>query len=257
MGICLGRNMCTLALEAHVLRVKYLIPDAVRTSSCINSETAFTRMCEVYHMFKKNVVDMLIENINEVTEEHEDRERPSMLRKVIQKLRDRPLYKAVDIQRDMLRDHGVRLPYKQAWRGKKLARGILHRCDKTSYDMLLWYASKVTETNPGSIVLIERDGEQFRWGFLCFHASLDGFKKGCRPMLFLDDDNWTWFISKLGAALYGDDEYHDIITFISDRSKGLVNAVAKVFPSAPHGYCLRHLQANFLKSNSQLGKALR
>ncbi|XP_039135516.1 uncharacterized protein LOC120272744 [Dioscorea cayenensis subsp. rotundata] len=192
-----------------------------------------------------------------------------------------------------LRDHGVRLPYKQAWRGKELARGILHGCDKASYDLLLWYASKVTETNPDSIVLIEKDGERFRLGFFCFQASLDGFRMGCRPMLFLDgthllgryggillgatgkdgnegffqlafaivdnetDDNWTWFILKLGDALYGDDEYHDIITFISDRSKGLVNGVSKVFPSATHGYCLCHLQANFLKSNSQLGKILK
>ncbi|XP_039119936.1 uncharacterized protein LOC120256291 [Dioscorea cayenensis subsp. rotundata] len=71
------------------------------------------------------------------------------------------------------------------------------------------------------------------------------------------DDNWTWFISTLGDAIYGEDDYHKIITFISDRSKGLVNAIAKVFPSAPHGYCLRHLQANFLKANGLLGKGLK
>ncbi|XP_039143981.1 uncharacterized protein LOC120281133 [Dioscorea cayenensis subsp. rotundata] len=71
------------------------------------------------------------------------------------------------------------------------------------------------------------------------------------------DNNWTWFISTLGDAIYGQDDYHKIITFISDRSKGLVNAIAKVFPSAPHGYCLRHLQANFLKANGRLGKGLK
>ncbi|XP_039118300.1 uncharacterized protein LOC120254225 [Dioscorea cayenensis subsp. rotundata] len=71
------------------------------------------------------------------------------------------------------------------------------------------------------------------------------------------DDNWTWFTSTLGDVIYGDDDYTNIITFISDRSKGLVNAIAKVFPSSPHAYCLRHLHANFLKSNGQLGKSLK
>lgn len=214
-------------------------------------------------------------------------------RKVVMKLRDRPLYRAVDIQRDILRDHGVRLPYKQAWMGKELAKGILHGSDIASYDLLVWYAAKVSETNPGSVVIIDTDGERFKRGFFCFRASLDGFKRGCRPMLFLDgthllgkyggillgatakdgnegffhlafaivdnetDDNWTWFTSTLGDAIYGDDDYTNIITFISDRSKGLVNAIAKVFPSSPHAYCLRHLHANFLKSNGQLGKSLK
>ncbi|XP_039138187.1 uncharacterized protein LOC120275627 [Dioscorea cayenensis subsp. rotundata] len=71
------------------------------------------------------------------------------------------------------------------------------------------------------------------------------------------NENWTWFLATLGEALYGKDSYDKIITFISDRSKGLVNAIARVFPSSPHGYCLRHLEANFMKTNSSLGKALR
>ncbi|XP_039117893.1 uncharacterized protein LOC120253679 [Dioscorea cayenensis subsp. rotundata] len=214
-------------------------------------------------------------------------------RQVIQKLRDRPLYRAVDTQRDILRDYGVHLPYKQAWVGKEYTREILHGCDVASYDLLIWYTDKVSITNPGSIVIIDKDGEHFRHGFFCFHASLEGFKRGCRPLLFLDgthllgkyggillaatgkdgnegffhlafaivdnetEENWTWFVSTLGDALYGKDDYDKIITFISDRSKGLINVVMKVFPSSPHAYCLRHLQANFYKTSSGLGKALK
>ncbi|XP_039114636.1 uncharacterized protein LOC120249979 [Dioscorea cayenensis subsp. rotundata] len=66
------------------------------------------------------------------------------------------------------------------------------------------------------------------------------------------DANWMWFLSKLGDTIYDDDEYVKIITFISDRSKGLINVVAKVFPSSPHAYCLRHLEANFMKANVRL-----
>ncbi|XP_039118051.1 uncharacterized protein LOC120253919 [Dioscorea cayenensis subsp. rotundata] len=129
--------------------------------------------------------------------------------------------------------------------------------------------------------------------FFAFKACAIGFKTGCRPLLYLDgthllgkyegtllgamgkdgndgffhvafaivdnemDANWTWFLSKLGDTIYNDDEYVKLITFISDRSKGLINAVAKIFPSSPHAYCLRHLEANFMKANVRLGKSLK
>ncbi|XP_039146879.1 uncharacterized protein LOC120284150 [Dioscorea cayenensis subsp. rotundata] len=150
---------------------------------------------------------------------------------------------------------------------------------------------KVSATNPGSVVTIENDGERFKHAFFSFGACLLGFKHGCRPLLFIDgthllakyggillgatakdgneglfhvafaivdnenDENWTWFLTTLREALYGKDTYDKIIAFISDRSKGLVNAIARVFLSSPHGYCLQHLEANFMKTNSGLGKA--
>jgi len=38
---------------------------------------------------------------------------------------------------------------------------------------------------------------------------------------------------------------------MSDRDKGLINAVRKVFPGIPHSKCLRHLSENFLKKYGQ------
>ncbi|XP_039117932.1 uncharacterized protein LOC120253733 [Dioscorea cayenensis subsp. rotundata] len=43
---------------------------------------------------------------------------------------------------------------------------------------------------------------------------------------------------------------------LSDRSKGLINVITRVFPSSPHGYYLRHLEANFMKANAKVGKTL-
>ena len=37
------------------------------------------------------------------------------------------------------------------------------------------------------------------------------------------------------------------LVFLSDRQKGLLKAVEDVFPGCPHGYCLKHLEANFHK----------
>ncbi|XP_039133259.1 uncharacterized protein LOC120270312 [Dioscorea cayenensis subsp. rotundata] len=200
---------------------------------------------------------------------------------------------AIDIQHDMLRDHGVYLSYKQAWLRKEVAKEVLHGSEVASYDLLMWYAKKVLVTNPGSVAIVENDGPRSKSAFFAFKACVIGFKTGCRPLLYLDgtyllgkyggtllgatgkdgndgffhvafaivdnetDVNWTWFLSKLGDTIYDDDEYVKLITFISNRSKGLINAVLKVFPSSPHAYCLRHLEANFMKANVSLGKSLK
>src|SRR5437667_9340176 len=39
----------------------------------------------------------------------------------------------------------------------------------------------------------------------------------------------------------------NVLTLLSDRQKGLIDGVENVFPNSPHGYCLRHLEANFHK----------
>ena len=68
------------------------------------------------------------------------------------------------------------------------------------------------------------------------------------------DANLMWILLELGDALYGDDNYERIITFVLDRFKVLVSAIAKVLPSSSHTYYLRHLEANFMKGNVRLGK---
>jgi len=85
--------------------------------------------------------------------------------RVIHKLKESPLYRAVDIQKDILREHGVRLPYKRAWMGKEVASSVIHGSEVSSYDLLLWYVDKLSETNPGSVVSIENEGERFKRAF--------------------------------------------------------------------------------------------
>lgn len=93
--------------------------------------------------------------------------------------------------------------------------------------------------------------------FFCIHTFIKGFKRGCRPLSFLDethllgrygrtllgatskdgnegffhlsfaiinnkmDKNRTWFVSIFCDSLYNKDDYDKITTFISDRSKVL------------------------------------
>ncbi|KAK1419396.1 hypothetical protein QVD17_28563 [Tagetes erecta] len=54
--------------------------------------------------------------------------------------------------------------------------------------------------------------------------------------------SWTWFLEILGNDL---DLYSNTnFTFISDRQKGLLPALEKVFPGAEHRFCLRHIMEN-------------
>src|SRR5579859_4232645 len=65
-----------------------------------------------------------------------------------------------------------------------------------------------------------------------------------------NDDNWLWFLQLLLPIVQSHALQHLInkaLVFLSDRQKGLIEAVDRVFPGLPHGYCLKHLEANFRK----------
>src|SRR5216117_798705 len=69
-------------------------------------------------------------------------------------------------------------------------------------------------------------------------------------------DNWLWFLQLLLTVVQShvlQSLLDKALVFLSDRQKGL-QAVELVFPSCPHGYCLKHLEQNFHKEfkNSKL-----
>ncbi|XP_071676965.1 uncharacterized protein [Lolium perenne] len=122
---------------------------------------------------------------------------------------------------------------------------------------------------------------RFHGLFYCLGASIEGFLKGCRPFFGLDgcfvklttgqqilcatgrDGNnnlfpiafglvykeetasWSWFLTQVKYALGGEAGKFGYYTIISDRQKGLLNAINQIFPNCPQRYCLRHIYANF------------
>ncbi|XP_052624980.1 uncharacterized protein LOC128132443 [Lactuca sativa] len=118
----------------------------------------------------------------------------------------------------------------------------------------------------------------FKRIYICLGALKLGFKSGKRELLGLDgcflkgphprqiltavglDSNngiyplayaiveaettssWTWFLECLGDDLDLDASCN--FTFVSDRQKGIIPAIAKVFPNAEHRWCLRHIHEN-------------
>ncbi|MQM02596.1 hypothetical protein Taro_035359 [Colocasia esculenta] len=67
-------------------------------------------------------------------------------------------------------------------------------------------------------------------------------------------ENWKWFLNNLKKALLSERR----TVFISDRAKGLKEAVPEIFPMDHHGYCLRHIKANFMtEAAARYRKALK
>ncbi|XP_028072842.1 uncharacterized protein LOC114275053 [Camellia sinensis] len=54
---------------------------------------------------------------------------------------------------------------------------------------------------------------------------------------------WLWFLELLGHDLNFVNSH--CYTFMSDKQKGLIDAVAELFPNASHKFCVRHLYNNF------------
>ncbi|CAI9279938.1 unnamed protein product [Lactuca saligna] len=80
-------------------------------------------------------------------------------------------------------------------------------------------------------------------------VGLDG-NNGTYPLAYavVETENissWTWFLSCLGEDLGLNTNSN--FTFITDRQKGILNAIADLFPCAENRYCVRHIRDNMRK----------
>ncbi|TKY61311.1 zinc finger SWIM domain-containing protein 3 [Spatholobus suberectus] len=204
-------------------------------------------------------------------------------RSVEARIRDNPQYKPREILQDIRDQHGVAVSYMQAWRGKERSMAALHGTFEEGYRLLPAYCEQIRKTNPGSIASVVATGQEncFQRLFISYRASIYGFINACRPLLELDrahlkgkylgtllcaaavdaddalfplaiavvdaesDENWMWFMSELRKLLGVNTDSMPRLTILSERQRGLVEAVEIHFPSASHGFCLRYVSENF------------
>ena len=173
----------------------------------------------------------------------------------------------------------------QFYRARHTARIILEGSVKDQYEILEDYCKQLLETNPGSTAKIQTllvDGKRvFEKVYICLKACKDGFIRGCRRLIGLDGchlkgyskgillaaigidgansifpiayavvgkettESWTWFLELLKEDLHPTDPC--IYTMMSDRQKGLQNAVDKIFIGSDVRFCVRHMHGNFKK----------
>ncbi|KMZ56049.1 Mutator-like transposase-like protein [Zostera marina] len=204
-------------------------------------------------------------------------------RSVEAQLRDNPQYKPKEILEDIREKHGVAVSYMQAWRGKERSMAAVHGTFEEGYRLLPSYCDQLIQMNPGSIALYYTTGQDncFERLFISYQASIYGFLNACRPLLELDraelkgkylgsllcasaidaedtvfplafaivgsesGDNWMWFLSELRKLLGLNTDKMPVLTILSDRQKGIVEAVETHFPASFHGFCLRFISENF------------
>ncbi|GKU96085.1 hypothetical protein SLEP1_g9364 [Rubroshorea leprosula] len=122
-----------------------------------------------------------------------------------------------------------------AWRAKEIAREQLQGSFKEAYAPVPFFCEKIKETNPGSIsTFTTMDDSSFLRLFVSFHASMSGFQRGYRPLIFLESTplNSKYQGNLLSATVADADD---------DIQNGLEKALAKVFDKCYHSYCLHHL----------------
>ena len=204
-------------------------------------------------------------------------------RSVEARIRDNPQYIPREILQDIRDQHGIAVSYMQAWRGKERSMAALHGTFEEGYRLLPAYCEQIRKTNPGSIASVVATGQEncFQRLFISYRASIYGFINACRPLLELDrahlkgkylgtllcaaavdaddalfplaiavvdsesDENWMWFMSELRKLLGVNTDNMPRLTILSERQRGLVEAVETHFPTASHGFCLRSVSENF------------
>ncbi|KAK9193218.1 hypothetical protein WN944_003915 [Citrus x changshan-huyou] len=174
------------------------------------------------------------------------------------------------------------------YRAREKARVLVYGDHSKGYEKLFQYAAAIHQADPGAICKVLCDAASypekclFQRFFVAFPAQKNAFLNGCRPFIGIDGchlkgkyggvllaaiatdankgivplavcvceientETWTWFLEHLHNYL--DDGRQ--VTFISDRQKGLLNAIPNTWPSAYHRACCRHVYANFAKDHA-------
>ncbi|KAF7842517.1 uncharacterized protein G2W53_004815 [Senna tora] len=179
---------------------------------------------------------------------------------------------------------GVEAHRMQLYRARKKGKEQVEGSHVESYKKMLKYAELLLERNRGSIVKLNyhdrtslEETPVFKRIFVCLAACRDGFLNGCRPFFGLDGchlkgpyggvlicavsldannglfpiafavveveskDSWSYFLEHLLEAI-GDDRY----IIMSDRQKGLTQAVSEIFPNSWHRHCMDGLRVKIM-----------
>ncbi|XP_008241210.1 PREDICTED: uncharacterized protein LOC103339655 [Prunus mume] len=272
--VCEFRDKLAEYAIENGFKMKYLKNEPRRvTAVCDKKES---NGCELHvHAVKSNVNGFFyIKNLNNVHScsglIHEKRNKATGSRLVSSIVKNKvcsnPLVRPIELITDLKENYELDIPYHVAWYGKESATKDLHGDEELSYAHLPWYMDVLKASNVGSHCVLNcgEDGSRFLRIFICFKASIDGFR-WCRHMLFIDNtfvtnkykgtllratakngnkDNWRWFLQRIFEVLVDEGRK---LTFIFDRHDAIIDAVKTVFPTSTHDFCLYHLKENLKK----------
>ncbi|KAL4289499.1 hypothetical protein GQ457_14G002690 [Hibiscus cannabinus] len=200
-------------------------------------------------------------------------------------------YPPTYLVKDVYKDHSDVVSLTKCQRARDYALEKIMGSQKQQYVKIYDYLSELRQANRGTTTICYLNECLFQRMYVCMQSCKDGFKAGCRPIISLDgchlkgyygghilatvgidaDDwiypiayacvesecgqSWAWFLDILKDDLDIVNSYH--ISFMSDRQKGLVDAIAELFPHSEHRTCVRHLYTNFKSEDFNKGKHLK
>ncbi|XP_057778387.1 uncharacterized protein LOC130997145 [Salvia miltiorrhiza] len=201
-------------------------------------------------------------------------------------IKSNPLMRAQEIQLLLRKKYNTRVELLQCYRAKDTALKKLRGTLEEHYAKLRSYISELQkrDTDGNFCVKTYLDNAEkpvFQRVYIGFSALRKGFFIGCRKFLSFDacflkttvggallaavskdcnqkmypvawavvekenEETWTWFMEKLFEDFRIGDGFG--WTFMSDKQKGLINAVLMLAPNAEHRHCARHIYANWKK----------
>ncbi|KAK9184279.1 hypothetical protein WN943_024627 [Citrus x changshan-huyou] len=173
------------------------------------------------------------------------------------------------------------------YRAREKVRILVYGDQSKGYQKLFQYAAAIHQADSGAMCKVLCDTVSypekclFQRIFVAFPAQRNAFLNGCRPFIGIDEchlkgkyggvllaavaanvnkgivplalsvceientETWSWFLEHLHN--YFDDGRQ--VTFISDRQKGLLNAIPNTWPFAYYRACYRDVYANFARDH--------
>ncbi|XP_024004160.1 uncharacterized protein LOC112081609 [Eutrema salsugineum] len=191
----------------------------------------------------------------------------------LDEIRTYPEYRPKMIQDQIQQRYNLIATYDQCKKAKEKTISIINSDYVEQFSRLKDYRNAILEQNKESTVVLETvpndDGNEiFRRFYVCFEAMKNAWTMWCRPVFGVDgcfmkctlkgqllaavgkdanngmypfawavvdvenEENWTWFFKLLKADFNLQQGQH--YTIISDRQKGLLNAVQNELPHIEH-----------------------
>ncbi|BBG93750.1 hypothetical protein Prudu_001853 [Prunus dulcis] len=189
-----------------------------------------------------------------------------------EELRDNPKMKVTDFMKLIRKHYAIDVTEAQVYKAKSFAKKRILGSIEEQYGKLWDYCEELKSNNPGSTVIVktELQGENpiFKRIYVCFGALKKGFVEGCRQVVGFDgchvkgshpgqilsavgiDGNNGMYPIAFAVVEVENTETWGIENgngwvFITDKQKGLGNALHALMPNAEHRHCVRHLHNNF------------
>ncbi|KAI8535441.1 hypothetical protein RHMOL_Rhmol10G0174400 [Rhododendron molle] len=181
----------------------------------------------------------------------------------------KPSWPVNEMVEQVMGDYIVKISPQMAYNARKKAVKKIEGSYAEQYEKLWDYCGEMSRTNPGTSKgfiegcrpIIGVDGCHLKGphgGQLLAAVGIDGNNQ-IYPVAYAmveveEEASWSWFLEHLKNDLQIPNQ--PTFTIISDKQKGLMNAIRDLLPCVEHRHCVRHLHSN-MKRAGYTGQAIK